>query len=104
MDECEMLEKAFTILKSSAAAAAFADDECRNSGNFIANKLRIYLLRTRNIVQYEISNITIAGYQGHFDVSCSVPTPSRASQVFSPTTPSSAAGSEDVILSDLMFP
>jgi hypothetical protein len=97
-----MLEKAFILLTSSAAAAAFVDDECRSFGNFIANKLRIYLLRTRNIVQYEISNFIIAAYQGHFDVSCPVPTPSPASQVSSPTSPSSADSSEDVTLSDLM--
>jgi hypothetical protein len=41
-EECEMLDKAFTILSSSAAAAASADDECRSLGNFIANKLRNY--------------------------------------------------------------
>jgi hypothetical protein len=100
-EECEMLEKAFTI-PTSAAATASAEDECRSFGNFIGNRLQIYLLRTRNTVQYEISNIIIAAYQGHFDVSYPVPTPSPAFQVSSPTTPCSAAGSEDVILSDLM--
>jgi hypothetical protein len=74
-----MLEKAFTILMS-AAAAAFADDECQSFGNFIANKLWIYLKRTRNIVQYEISNIIFAAYQGHFDVSCPAPPPPKQSR------------------------
>jgi hypothetical protein len=70
-----MLQKAFTILTSSAAAAASADDECRSFGNFAANKLRIYLPRTRNIIQYEISNIIFAAYQGHFGVSSPAPHP-----------------------------
>jgi hypothetical protein len=96
-----MLEKAFTVQTLSAAAAAFTDDKCRSFSNFIATKLRIYLLHPRNIVQYEISNIIFAAYQGPFDVSCPFP-PSPASQVSSPTTPSSAAGSENVILRDLM--
>jgi hypothetical protein len=52
-------------------------------------------------MQYEISNIIFAAYQGHFDVSYPVPSPSSASEVSSPTTPP-AAGSEDVILNDLI--
>jgi len=60
--------KAFTILTSSAAPAASADDECRNFGTFIANKVRNYLPRTRNKVQQEISRIIIAAGQGLFDV------------------------------------
>jgi hypothetical protein len=94
-EECEMLEKAFTILTSAAAAAASSDDECRSFGNFIANKLRNYSSRTRNIVQHEISSLIFAADQGRFDVSCPVPTPSPASQVSSPTTPSSASVSEE---------
>ena len=48
--------KAFTILRSSAAAAASTDDnEYRNSGTFIANKLRNYLPRTRNKAQHIIT-------------------------------------------------
>jgi hypothetical protein len=53
-------------------------------------------------VQHEISRIIIAADQGLFDVSYPVSTPSPAFQVSFPTTPSSVAGSEDVILSDLM--
>jgi hypothetical protein len=102
-EECdEMLEKAFTILTSSAAAAATADDECRSFGSFISNKLRNYLPCTRNKVQHEISNIIFTADQGHFDVAYPVPAPSPASQVSSPTTPSSFAGSDDIHLSDLM--
>ena len=95
--------KAFTILTSSAAAAASEDDDGRrNFGTFIANKLRNYLPRTWNKVQNEISHIIFAADQELFDVSSPVSTPSSASQVSSPTNPYSAAGSEDVILSDLM--
>jgi hypothetical protein len=66
----EMLEKSFTILTPSAAAAASAvDEECRSFGSFISNKLRNYLPRTRNQVQHGISNIIFAADQGHFDVS-----------------------------------
>jgi hypothetical protein len=103
-EECDvMLEKAFTILTSSAAAAATADDdECRSFGSFISNKLRNYLPCTRNKVQHEISNIIFAADQGHFNVAYPVPDPSPASQVSSPTTPSSFAGSDDIHLSDLM--
>ena len=64
-----MLEKALIIVKPSAGAAASADDECRSFGSFISNKLRNYLPRTRNKVKHEISNITFAADQGHFDVS-----------------------------------
>ena len=55
--ECdEMLEKSFTILTSSAAAAASADDyECRSFPSFISNELRNYLPRTRNKLLHEIS-------------------------------------------------
>jgi hypothetical protein len=95
-EDSEILEKAIAILTSSAATAASADDECRSFGNFIANKLRNYLPHTRSVVQHEISNIIFAADQGHFDVSCPVPSPSPASQVSSPTTPSSAAGSGDL--------
>jgi hypothetical protein len=96
-EECdEMLEKALTILMSSAAAATSADDDddCRRFGSFISNKLRNYLSRTRNKVQHEISSITFAADEGHFDVSYPVPAPFTASQVSSPTTPTSVAGSE----------
>ena len=91
----EMLEKAFTIL-TSAAAAATADDECRSFGSFISNKLRNYLPCTRNKVQHEICNIIFAADQGHFDAAYPVPVLSPASQV------SSFAGSDDIRLSDLM--
>jgi hypothetical protein len=98
-----MVTKTFTILTSSAATAASVDDdECRNVGTFIANKLRNYLQRTRNKVQHKISHIIFAADQGLFDVSYYVSTLSPASQVSFPTTLSSAAGSEDVILSYLM--
>jgi hypothetical protein len=43
--EYEMLEEALIILTSSAAAAAYAADECRGFGPFIAHKLRNYLPR-----------------------------------------------------------
>ena len=91
----KMLEKAFTIL-TSAAAAATADDECRSFGSFISNKLRNYLPCTRNKVQHEICNIIFAADQGHFDAAYPVPVLSPASQV------SSFAGSDDIRLSDLM--
>jgi len=45
-----------------------------------------------------------AANQGLSDVSYPVSTPSPASQVSSPATHSSAVGSEDIILSDLMSP
>ena len=100
-EECEMLEKTFTILTSQAAAAASADDdECRSFGTSIANKSRNYLPRTRNKVQHEVSNTIFADDQGLLDVSYPVRTPSPASRVSSPTNPSSAAGSEDVNLCD----
>jgi hypothetical protein len=97
-----MLEKAFTILTSAAAAATADDDECRSFGSFISNKLRNYLPCTRNKVQHEICNIIFAAYQGHFDAAYPVPLLSPASQVSSPTIPSSFAGSDDIRLSDLM--
>ena len=51
----EMLVKAFTILTSSAAAPASADDhECRSFRSFISNELRNYTPRTRNKVLHEI--------------------------------------------------
>jgi hypothetical protein len=65
--------------------------------------MRNYLPRTRNKVLHEISHILIAAYQGLFGVSYPVSNPSPASQVSFPTTPSSAAGSEDAIFSDLMY-
>ena len=92
----EMLEKAFTILTSAAAAATADDDECRSFGSFISNKLRNYLPCTRNKVQHEICNIIFAADQGHFDAAYPVPVLSPASQV------SSFAGSDDIRLSDLM--
>ena len=102
-EECDEMLKAFTILTSSTAAAASAyDDKCRSLGSFISNMLRNYLPRTRNKVKHEISNITFATDQSHSDVSYPVSAPSPPSQVSSPTTPSSFAGSEDVNLSDLM--
>jgi len=64
--------------------------------------LRNYLPRTGNKVLHEISHIIIAAAQGLFDVSYRVSTPSPAFQVSFPTTPFSAAGSEDVIISDVM--
>ena len=46
-EECDEMQKAFTIVTPSAAAAASADDdECRSSGSFISNKLQNYLQRT----------------------------------------------------------
>jgi len=97
-----VVTKTFTILTSSAAAAASADDDkLRNFGTFIANTLRNYLPRTRNKVQHKISHI-FAADQGLFDVPYSVSTLSPASHVSFPTTLSSAAGSEYVILSYLM--
>ena len=69
----EMLEKAFTILTSAAAAATADDDECRSFGSFISNKLRNYLPCTRNKVQHEICNIIFAADQHHFDVSYQSP-------------------------------
>jgi hypothetical protein len=87
--------KAFTILSCSAAADASADDEYRNFVNFIANNLRNYFPRTRYKVQNEMSHTN----QGLFDVSYPVSTPLPGSQVSFPTSPSTAAGSEDVILS-----
>jgi len=99
----EMLERAFTTLKTSTAAASSADDdECQSFGSFISNKLRNYLPRTSNQVQHEISNIIFAADQGHFDVSNRVTALSPASHVSSPTTPSSVPGSEDVNLGDFM--
>jgi hypothetical protein len=83
------------------AAASADDDECRNFGTFIANKLRNYLPRTRNKAQHEISHIIFAADQRLFGVSYAVLTPSSAFQFSSPTSPS-AAGSEDVNMSDLM--
>jgi hypothetical protein len=98
-----MLVKTFTILTSEAAAAASADDgECRSFSTFTANKRPNYLPRTRNKVQHEVGNIIFADDQRLFDVSYPVPNSSPASQVSSPTTPSSAGGSEDVNLRDLM--
>jgi hypothetical protein len=87
---------------STAAAASAHDDECRNFGTFIANKLRSYLPRTRDKVQHEISHYIFAANLGLFVISYHVSTPSPASQVSSSTTPYSAAGSEDVNMSDLM--
>jgi hypothetical protein len=55
-------------------------------------------------VQHKISQNVLAVDPGLFDVSYLVSTPSPASQVFSPTTDSSAAGSKNVILSDMMCP
>ena len=98
----EMLEKAFTILTSAAAATTADDDECRSFGGFISNKLRNYLPCTRNKVQHEICNIIFAADQGHLDAAYPVPVSSPASQGSSPTTPSSFAGSDDICLSDLM--
>ena len=101
--ECdEMLEKAFTILTSSAAAAVSTyDDKCRSFGRSSSNKLR-NLPCTRNKVKHAISNITFAADQGHFDVSYPGSAPSPGSQISSPTPLNSFAGSEDVNLSHLM--
>jgi len=92
-----MLEKSFTILTSSAAAAASADDyECRSFRSFISNELRNYLPGTRNKVLHEISYSLPISIILMFHIS---PRPVPPSQVSFPTTPSSIAGSEDVNLS-----
>ena len=89
----EMLEKAFTILTSTAVAAASAEEECRSFGCLISNKMRNYLPGTRKQVQHKLSSIIFAADQGHFDVSYLVHAPSPAFHASSPTTPSSVAGS-----------
>ena len=53
-------------------------------------------------MKHKISHNIFVADQGLFDVSYSVSTLTPAFQVSSPTTPSSAAGSEDVILSYLL--
>jgi len=88
----------------SAAATASADDEYLNFGTFVAIKLRNYLLPTRNKVQHKINHNIFAADLGLFGVSYHVSAQSPASQVSCPTTPSSAAGSEYLILSDMMCP
>jgi hypothetical protein len=101
-EDCiEMLEKAFTIL-TSAEAAASTDDKYQSFGSCIANKLRNYMPCTRNKVLHEISNRMFAADQGLFHVLHPVSTPAPESQISSPTTPSSLAGSVDVNFSDLM--
>jgi hypothetical protein len=102
-EDCEMLEEAFTILTSLAAAIASAhDDECRSCGTSITNKSRNYLPRTRNKVQHELSSNIHADDQGLFVVSYPVSNSSPDSHVYPTTTPSSAAGLEDLNMSDLM--
>jgi hypothetical protein len=97
----EMLEKSFTILTPSAAAAASADDcECRSSRSFISKEWRSYLPRTRYKVLHEISYSLPT--RGILTFRIQSPPRPPASQVSFPTTPSSVAGSEDVTLSDLM--
>jgi hypothetical protein len=58
---------------------------------------------TRDKVQDKISHDIFAADQRLFDVSYQVSTPSPAPQASSHTTPSSATGSGDVIMSDLMM-
>ena len=83
-EECEMLEKIFTILTSSEGAAASAgDDECKRWVTFIGKLLRNYLSRIRNKVHHTIIYIVFANYQVLFDVSYPVPTPSPTSHVTS---------------------
>jgi len=55
-------------------------------------------------MQHKINHTIFAANLGLFDISYHVSALSPASHVSSPTTPSSAAGSEDLILSDLMGP
>ena len=99
------LTKTLTIPTSSAAAAASADDECRNFGTFFAKERHeIILPLVRNKLRYEIRHNIFAADLWLYDVSYPVSTPSPASHVSSPTIPSSAAGSEGVILSGLMCP
>jgi len=98
-----MVTKAFTILTSEAVAAS-TDDICQTFCTFIANKLRNYLPHMGHKVQHKISHNIFAANQELIDVSYPFSTLSPASQVSSPTTSSSAAGSEDIILSDLMCP
>ena len=63
----------FTIQTSAAAAtSADDDDEGRNFGTFIANKLRNDLPPTRNKVQHKISHNIFAAGQGLFDAACPV--------------------------------
>jgi len=89
-EECKMLQKAFTIPTSSAAAAASAGHECRSFSTFIANKLKNYLPHKRYHIRCSPGAI----------IFCIL---SPASQVVSPTIPfSAAAASKDTILSDLM--
>jgi hypothetical protein len=64
---------------------------------------KLFTTHHRTTVQQEMSNIIFAADQKHFDVSHPVPTPALKSDVSSPTTPSSAACSEDVIVSDLTY-
>jgi len=70
----------------------------------IANKLRNHLLLTKNKVQHKSNHNIFAADLRLFVVSNPVTTPSPAFQVFSPNIPSSAAGSDEVILSDPMCP
>jgi len=58
LEECQMLEKSFTIKTSSERAAASAgDDEWKRLVPLIANLLRNYLPHTTNKVQHKISHI-----------------------------------------------
>jgi hypothetical protein len=52
MEECETLEKAFTILDAVSSGEVF--------GTFIANKFPNYLPRTRSEVQHEMINSIFA--------------------------------------------
>jgi len=88
-EECKMLQKAFTILTSSAAAAASADNECLSLSTFIANKLWNYFSHKRYYIRCSPGAINF----------CNL---SPASQVVSPTIPFSVAASKDTILSDQM--
>ena len=95
--------KAFALL-TSAAAAASADDECRNFGSSIANKLRNYLLPTRNKAQHKMSHNIFAPTRNFLMFHILSPLRHQQSQVSSPTISSSTAGSEDVIPSDPACP
>jgi len=62
-----MLNKAFEILSSSAAAATTDEDESRSYGIYLGNKLRQYTARTRSAVQHAFGDIIFRADQGMFE-------------------------------------
>ncbi|XP_066263077.1 transcription factor Adf-1-like [Euwallacea similis] len=65
--ENSKIDETTNILKSVASNKQLKADECNVYGRHVANKLRSYTKRTRNMVQHYINNILFNADMGQYD-------------------------------------